>query len=75
MELIECLVKEYNNDKIKLHLYFNSIDYDKDFYYNPKNDILIAKSSVHQNETFGSDGVTMLQHMALKNIEILFKFK
>ena len=74
MNIFEYLVDFYNKKVIELHLYYNGVDYDMDFVYNAKNDILTASSSVSKENSFGGDGITIAQHIKCRNIEIKFKY-
>ena len=53
MDFIALLINEHQKANIELHLHFNGVDYDKDFYYNSNTHILNATSST-SSETFGA---------------------
>lgn len=73
-DVFNWLVSEYQENNIELHLLSNGVDYDTNFHYNCSTDILSAESSKIVGESFGSDGVTLTQHVQLGNIEIKVKF-
>ena len=74
MNIFKWLIDHNNAGSIELHLIFNGIDYDTNFHYEEKADILTACSTSKPNESFGSDGQTITQHMTQKNISISFRF-
>ena len=61
--------------KAELHLKFNDVDYDQNFSYNKKTGVLLAESSLSPNDVFGSNGVTIAEHINCGNIELNVKFK
>ena len=62
MNFIELLIEEHRKANIELHLYFNGVDYDKDFYYNSNTHVLNASSSTCA-DTFGTGEKDLLYYI------------
>lgn len=75
MNIFEWLSSLYQNEKIEIHLVYNDVDYDSNFFYNPQTDILTADSSSCPEFSFGGEGTTITEHVLHENIDITIKFK
>ena len=62
MDFIALLINEHQKSNIEMHLYFNGVDYDKDFYYNPHTRVLNASSSTC-SDTFGTGEKDLLFYL------------
>ena len=59
MNIFECLVSLYKDEKIDLQLTVNDITYDRNFSYNSSTDTLFAESSQADTHEFGGNGNTI----------------
>ena len=74
-DFFEWLVNQHQMGKVELHLIFNGIDYDQNFSFNKVTGVVLAESSLSPNDIFGSNGVTIAEHINCGNIELNVRFK
>ena len=59
-DFFEWLLQQYQQGKIEMHILFNGIDYDKNFYYNRDTNFLTADSSTSTGMGFVSESQTVI---------------
>ena len=71
----EWLFEQYQKDKIEIHILFNGVDYDRNFYYNTHTKVLTADSATSSTNAFGSEGKTFADYVNSGDIQMKLIFK